>query len=165
MPDKDKVMVLKYYKAITDVNNDLLNDVSLYRKSGDCKGLGCSEKPANPAFQDEKFSGRHKYKNLLMEFLNIDEEGASQDGGELRFSSQSLSNSKYTAEILLSLNNGNSYCFYSSSCPKPREFKFHVDTYGNVTGADPLTKAYLENPNKLNDKKADYARAKELLAN
>ena len=100
-----------------------------------------------------------------MEFLNIDEEGASQDGGELSFTRQSLSSRKYTAEILLSLSNGNPYCFYSSSCPKPRAFKFQVDTYGNVTGADPLTKAYLENPNKLNDKKADYARAKELSSN
>ena len=41
-------------------------------------------------------------------------------------------------------------------------FSFNIDINGAVTGRDALTKAYLENPSKLNDKKADYARAKAL---
>ena len=44
---------------------------------------------------------------------------------------------------------------------KPDRFKFNVDNFGKITGVDkdPLTIQYLKNPNKLNDKKADYKAA------
>jgi len=170
MPDKDKVQVLKYYKAITDVNNDLLNDVSLYRKywdnGGYCQGLGCTKQPTNPAFSDEKFSSLQKYQNLLKEHLDINEGGYLQDGVRLGFGRQSLSGRQvYEAEVYIITDSNGWGCSYSSSCKKPTRFEFNVDTYGKVTGHDPLTKAYLENPHKLNDRKKDYARAKELSSN
>lgn len=44
---------------------------------------------------------------------------------------------------------------------KPDRFKFNVDNFGKITGEekDLLTIQYLKNPNKLNDKKADYKAA------
>ena len=39
------------------------------------------------------------------------------------------------------------------------------DFHEVVVPADKLTQAYLMNPNKLNDKRTDYAKAKELLGN
>ena len=52
--------------------------------------------------------------------------------------------------------------FTEGNKPKPDRFAFEVDLKGHVKGSDSLTKAYLANPNKLNNKKADYAKAKEL---
>ena len=49
-----------------------------------------------------------------------------------------------------------------STCDKPDTFVFEVNTRGYLTGLDPLTKAYLNNPHKLNDKKKDFAEAKRL---
>ena len=54
-------------------------------------------------------------------------------------------------------------CLYDQdSCPNPDRFEFTIDTYGKVTGSDSLTKAYLENPDKTNDRSVDFARAKEI---
>ena len=54
-------------------------------------------------------------------------------------------------------------CTYDT-CTSPEKadrFRFLVDQFGQVTGDDPLTKAYLANPNKLNSKTEDFAKAKE----
>ena len=53
-------------------------------------------------------------------------------------------------------------CFYSptTTCKKPDRFVFGIDpSSGEIYGSDQLTKAYLLNPYKLNDKKADYKKA------
>ena len=42
------------------------------------------------------------------------------------------------------------------------DFIFKIDVYGNVKAGDALTEAYLKNPKKMNDKKADFAKAKSL---
>ena len=52
-----------------------------------------------------------------------------------------------------------------STCDKPDTFVFEVSTRGYLTGSDPLTRAYLSNPHKLNDKKKDFAEAKRLRGN
>ena len=42
-------------------------------------------------------------------------------------------------------------------------FRFVIDKYGTVTANDSLTKAYLKNSKKLNDRKNDFANAKKIL--
>ena len=43
-----------------------------------------------------------------------------------------------------------------SGVKRPDQFQFKVDTYGKVTGVDTLTKNYLKNNMKLNDRDNDY---------
>ena len=59
-------------------------------------------------------------------------------------------------------------CIFSSDasapCTKPTRYRLRVNNNGSVEGADPMTKAYFENPKKFNDRKADLARAKAIEA-
>lgn len=127
----------------------------------------------------EKYHGLQKYCYLLSEQMELEEEVTENnqkyffktiDGVswacEYDLKSEIVDDYRYitpTYFITVDLNGeeqglGISY----PDSKKPDQFKFLVDTYGNVTGNDPLTKAYLENPEKLNDKKKDYARAEEI---
>ena len=51
---------------------------------------------------------------------------------------------------------------YSNICENPNIFRFNIDINGKLTGLDEMTQTYLENPDRLNDKKADLARAEAL---
>ena len=59
-------------------------------------------------------------------------------------------------------NNPGPNHWFDNDHQNPDEFRFLVDKFGRVKGEDALTRAYLENPNKLNDKAHDFARAKQL---
>ena len=77
----------------------------------------------------------------------------------------SVSNDGGNVEILINVDgkeaqDSGKSCSYSSSCENPNQFKFVVDDNGNVWGNDPLTRAYLANPYKMNDKKNDFKAAK-----
>ena len=88
MPDKKKLQVLKAYKALVDINAELVNNPSLYPgDSGatDCIGLQCRGVPFpkedyQPA---EKYSNDQKYVNLLKK--NMDTVSESSSEGVFRF--------------------------------------------------------------------------------
>ena len=175
IPDKDKVAVLKVYKTVTELNQTLLNDKSLYfRNNSDCVGFGCAERPFNPNFNDARFQNDGKYINLLVEHLELSIPPVGQmangqgefttvDGITWNFNDFNRSPNGETLETTFEIdvdNNGGD-CAFGDGCVNPDRFSFRVDERGRVTGADPLTRAYLANPNKMNDRKNDYAAARE----
>ena len=184
IPDKDKIQVLKYHKNLSNLIEETLNDPSLYLKFYEeghtCVGLGCVDQPVNPNYQSSIYRGPNKLSYILASKLDLIAsprpvsawkiEFITTDGvsllSEQTAGGETEEGEELVYEITMDLNDTKApNCFYSSSCKKPDRFKFYVDTYGKVTGNDPLTRAYLENPYKLNDRKKDYARAKELSSN
>ncbi len=193
MPDKNKAMVLKYYKIINDITTELLNNPAIYRNvncdntggpEGICRGLGFTNRPLVAPYKDnEKYSGINKYGYLLASKLELAVDAHESDGQVVFTTTDGLEwfvknfaggNIIYTDDfgldyrIIIDVNEAeapNSIYSNNMASKTPDRFSFDVSYNGKVTGYDPLTKAYLENPYKLNDKKKDYARAKELSSN
>lgn len=173
MPDKNKAMVLKVYKTVSDINKELLNDRSLYIIQENCQGLDCLGKPSNPTCNkgdenDWLYGTPAKYSMLLSDSLHCDgREPIGNQGAKFRTSDGIYWEIKRIAgEEKIIINGtdpvGDGCSWGANGCEKPNEFSFIVQNNGHISGDDPLTKAYLENPYKLNDKKKDYARAKEI---
>lgn len=170
MPDKNKVKVLKTYKVINDLTQDLLHDPGIY----ECPKLSCGEAPQREDFDQAK--GPAKFSYWFTQRMDIAKsywEGISHsDFGTHKFTTKdgmywfiSVSNINGNIEILINVDgkeaqDSGKSCSYSSSCENPNQFKFVVDDNGNVWGNDPLTRAYLANPYKMNDKKNDFKAAK-----
>lgn len=169
MPDKNKVMVLKSYKVINDVTQELLHDTGIY----ECPKLSCG----NPAQRESaSVRGAAKFSYWFTQKMDVAESysvltlpifGAhkftTKDG--LYWDISVLSYTDPTIEILVNTDgktaqDGGNSCFYSSSCTKPNQFKFVIDKEGNIQGNDALTRAYLANPYKMNDKRHDLSTAK-----
>ena len=179
-PDSDKAKVLKVYNTISKLNEEMLNDPSLYASDGNCEGLDCTDVPDNPEFHNvQVYTFNGKYKCLLIKHLDLmtdlsenelknewfkDTEVTTRDGINLIIGQQISVTSggvgtMITVDTDSSANSKN--CFYNSStCPKPDRFRLFVENDGSVVANDPLTKAYINNPKKMNDKKADYDTAK-----
>lgn len=185
LPDKRKTAVLKANKLISEITQEILTDESLfmveYNNIGyPCVGLGCQNKPIDPAFNKEGFSGKTKYGNILSEKMELSS-AVSKSGNSICFTTKDglywevttnapqnddraeLVYSTATIEIDIDGKDKGKNSVFSASVNKPDKFKFHVDTFGRVIAGDALTQAYLENPLNTNDKKIDRARAKVLL--
>lgn len=176
-PDRDKVKVLKVHKILTDINREMLTDPGLYLPNGRCRGLGCSEIPSRPPFNANRFSGTSKYLNLLLEKLdaepigNITWRGTFETVDGIRWVFDEFrQNNRFNALTIgpvmwyeygfyIDLDENGDDCTYSAQCTNPDRFRFNVDTNGVVTGGDPLTRAYLANPHRLNDRRNDIRTA------
>lgn len=189
IPDKNKVLVLKAYKTLTEINQEILNDPALYRQAQcfhptlpgilvPCAGLGFVTQPLiAPYNDDERYSGVTKYPFILASKLQIQGE-IEADDTPIEF--QTIDNVSWTVqdvagggftdpitgETLFGLEyaitidiNGNEQEPNCSECKNADIFTFSVDNNGKVSGGDRLCRAYIANPNKLNDKRADYAAA------
>lgn len=175
-PDKKKVMVIKYKKVLTELAAEVANDPALYWRPADkyCIALGCyTEIPPVTPYNDAKYTGVNKFRNILWSKLEGTEESNEDyfntaDGMRLKYTANSSTvslggNSYQLLDSIITMDvdgqdKGNN-CAYSSSCKKPDQFKFWINTYGKVEGCDPLTVAYLKNSSKLNDKKKDLSAA------
>ncbi len=169
IPDKNKAMVLKFSKTITDLNADMLNNSSLYY-SGDtnCTGLDCQQQPLDSPYNaDSKYKGATKYPYLLAGNLQVMND-PEVSGANVTFTTvdgvdwliESATSGK--AVITLDVNgSGAPNCYYSASCQKPDQFRLLVASTGKLYAGDALTEAYLKNPTKLNDKKNDLKNAEE----
>ena len=170
IPDKNKVKVLKAYTTISKINQDLLNDPSLYMPDNNdppCEGLACTDAPSDPRYQN--ISGTRKYGSLVRQKLNIsatrvwpnEEIFTTADGIQWTIRYEGANDHHITIDLDTDSNNN---CTYDTCAngTKPDRFEFTVLDNGAVRGRDSLTKAYLMNPNKLNDKKTDLAKAKTL---
>lgn len=146
-----------------------------------CYGLASAENPLiEPYNTDEKYTDFGKYGMLLASKMELEGEPDYQDSGhKIIFST--IDGTKWTIEDSTDGHltaNGNNYGYEveyiveidlngdelpnklaSKDFKNPDLFKFNVDTYGKVTGKDPLTIQYLKNPTKFNNKKADYEAA------
>ena len=199
MPDENKVKVLKYYKQLTEINNELINNPFYYHdftietptyeeiysglaswdSNGEhFKGLLLKENNDINSYK-KKYGSPSKYCYLLAENLERPNDEDSNyniymsfeliDGTVLTCSAivkaeNVVQNGEKELNVSYSLQfdvNGNDEPnkTVDRDTKKPDRFIFNVDQYGVVTGGDLLTKQYLKNPNKLNDKKADYEAA------
>lgn len=181
IPDKDKVKVLKVYKTLTDINTQLLEDRGAYFPSEICTGLGCTEEVSSPDLKisnDKAYLNSAKYLSLLTDKLELEEPVkinssdesvtfTTVDGIQWTLETDGPSNGKieYELTVDLDLSNSSSVSFSSSNQTNIDSFIFNIDTNGKVTGQDQLTRAYLANPHKMNDKKNDYVTAKSNLPN
>lgn len=157
-----------------------------------CIGLACNERPVIPPYSDlsPQAVGAAKYPLLLYSHLETPSQTDSTriynwlgiSPATLRFNTvdgtiwmvigprvngdcDGTEKKPYDHSYQLRVdfdNKRNSPNCDFSTCDKPDTFVFEVSTRGYLTGLDPLTKAYLNNPHKLNDKKKDFAEAKRL---
>lgn len=159
IPDGNKGKVLKVYNNVSKINEEILNDPSLYVGEN---GLSDTSAPADPNFAS--YSGSSKYGKLLANRLEIDG-NISDNGTTVSFkTTDGISWTVATDSIVVDVNpETTTNCYYGQSgCKTPDVFKFKIDESGNLSGDDPLTKAYLANPERMNDKKKDFDYAKEL---
>ena len=175
-PDQDKIKVIKAYNILSDITTEVLNDPSLYLKNSGWEGLNCTEQPTHPDYQDVIYIGNNKFSYILASKLELSSDATLSgtavtfttiDGIEWTSSPFLESTNLLGYDITIDVNNSGTNQTYDEEStkdkPKPDRFAFEIDLKGNIKGGDCLTKAYLANPNKLNDKKADYAKAKDLL--
>lgn len=174
LPDKDKGIVLKTYKTINEINNDILGDPGLYMFNAEtCPRaiLQCVEKPVKFNTNNNKYKNLNKYTALLIDNLTLADTNVSITSGSANFNTAdgvswsvkplSPSGNKPEAyEIIIDTHNSNRQnCQYSNSCKSPRLFRFVVDKYGMTSPGDALTEAYLNNPNDLSDRSNDLKAA------
>lgn len=86
MPDSNKTKVLKYYKIISEINKEMLNDRGLYREQNTsttdplnpltiCRGFACTQAPTiDPYKGDSNYSGSTKYAYLLASKMQLAED-------------------------------------------------------------------------------------------
>lgn len=190
LPDENKLKVLKIQKMLTEINAELLNDKAIYYEvedgaNGLLIGLASIRTPRISPYNNEFFTGNRKYINLLADKLDYDInrnstlEGNFEDNFYTKdgiyweipnYTVQLIPGNPhtimtYTLLVDFSGDGVGVDCSYEPVlCPNPDRFEFTIDTYGKVTGRDPLTRAYIENPDRLNEKTADFVRAKEIYA-
>lgn len=167
VPDKDKLMVLKTYKLVMDINDELVNDPGFYNRFRLADDVGPLLDTTTPekARQDDTwrtviYRGQSKYAAMLAKRLKTKELRLLPNSTNSSFTTEDGTVWQFTAErdFYIDINPEGDDCD-SSECRKPDRFCFTVDAYGRVSGDDPLTIRYLETPEKLNDKKADYRAA------
>lgn len=150
--------------------------------SNQCVGLACDEMPLIPPFNniDDAIMGTNKYARLLFRHLDINNEADLKLNDPAHFTTtdsiyweikaqaqlgDGTNGNPFTRNHILTVDftrgNDNGGCtFGEANCEKPERFSFLIDTNGKLSGNDPLTRAYLANPHKLNDKKHDYSVAR-----
>lgn len=180
LPDKNKVAVIKAYKTLTETNQNLLTDPSLYivgtsyNNTTCTTAMRCWALPDNPDYSDtEKYMGVKKYPYLLLSKLETvsDDNNSSENGTSINFKTTDgldwtidWSNNDECTITIDTNENGKDCSYNSQSCTKPDKFilKVNYDKNGLVEAGDNLTKVFLENPTKFNDKKADLEAAANL---
>ena len=162
IPNKEKVMVIKAYKALNETTKMILDEPGFYLNGGTL-GLSDTEKPYIPEFNDNIYKGDDKFCNLLMDNMHTYSKTRSTNGVgswvTADFMSWNCSYTSGTAVVKVDLDEDNSKnCSYASTCKNPDTFEFNVAQDGTITGKDDLTKIYLDNMENLTDKKGDYAK-------
>lgn len=168
LPDKNKAVVLKVYKTLSELNEEFLNTPSYYWKtaSNGCVGLACTQ----ATLDNPTPAGAGKYPTLLQRHMHIDSTFTNTattfktiDGNVWTLGNP---NDFAGGSIVLQVDikDNDSSTIYSADNQKNIDtYQFRIYDNGKVMGEDALTKAYLKNPHKLNDRKADFDTAKGLL--
>lgn len=170
IPDKNKAIVLKAHKTISDINSEILDDPTLYYRNNDSNPSSAIDIHDGEGFfstlktlDNKEYKGSSKYFSILIDKISPKNKTNNNNGtGTFLTSDGTYWDFKYL-DFTIDVN-GTSVppnCSYNkTSCKKPDRFNFKVDlTSGRVDANDPLTKAYLKNPNKLNDRKKDFDAA------
>ena len=170
IPDKNKGMVIKYYKIITDTNTDLLGNISLYYSDNSSwTGLDCTQQPMIAPYNgDANYAGATKYAYMLASKLQLSvEPEKAETGSNVTFTTidgvewivEPYNTTGYSIMIDLNGEDTPNCYFVEDACEKPDRYYFTVAVNGAVTGRDQLTQAYLANPMRLNDRKKDVKKA------
>lgn len=189
-PDKNKAMVLKVHKTVQDINSALLDNTSLYYAQsnddsvtslfrsgsglaapvGDVHpGVGFNSTLATYGRTQGDVSGSGKYLTLLTDNLELVSNSLINNRGIGSFRTRdglswNFNYLHFTIDVNGFDNNPN--CSYAVACNRPDQYDFLIDiNNGNVSPNDPLTEAYLSNPDKMNDKARDFAQAEDNLSN
>lgn len=188
-PDKNKAMVLKVHKTVQDINFVLLDNTSLYyAQSNDDSvtslfrsgsGFVAPVGDVHPGVgfnstletygRTPAVSGSGKYLALLTDNLELVSDSLINNRGIGSFRTRdglswSFNYLHFTIDVNGFDNTPN--CSYTANCPRPDRYDFLIDIEnGNVLPNDPLTEAYLRNPDKMNDKARDFAQAEDKLSN
>lgn len=178
VPDKDKVLVLKTYKIITDVNEEILSNKRWTAYGDDdCDALECINGvknsnyfTANQTYDDiliDSIAKSFPYPAIFARHLHLKDDKISNELGAVEFvtvdgnrwSIYTLNDGEYTVTLDFG-DSKKSQCTYNkTSCTKPAWFSYYVDKKGHVFGNDPLTTAFMANTEKINDAKDDYKEA------
>ena len=181
-----------YYTTYAIADQDYSCGTETYCKEGEkyanCRGLSCDMKPHKTEFNNDTYSGLTKYPYLLAKHLGVMEDDIKINGSNFSYNTEDGTFWKITvpktspggtcviksaplkeyyapSEIAIAINEKEITCFYGDTgCKKPHAFKFKIDIYGNVTPNDPLSKTYLLNPTRMNNKKWDFACAAAIKA-
>ena len=174
MPNKEKMIVLKYHKVLSDICQELINDKSLYweeENSGKpCHGFGCTQQPMYAPYNgDSKYKDSSKLTSLIFDKL----EGVAEDSNHFTTSdgvniitnsySPNSSGDFITYDMVVYVkfrNHEDNIITFASNNKKYNTFVYWIDTNGKVHANDSLSVAYLKNPTKLNDKHTDIKAAK-----
>jgi len=171
MPDKYKTRVLKYYSMVANATNDMLDNELIYYAGnvGDegnwapsCIGLECTSQPIIAPYNNGLYTGSDKYKNILVDMLNLERSGANYvtpDGTVWNFSTQAIPQNGLTTTITLNFVSDRGNCNdVFPTCDNPHVFRFRVNRGGDVFAGDAMTDAYLRNPTNR-DKRVDKETA------
>jgi len=176
-PDKDKAIVLKVFKTVNEINNELINNPTNYRfndGSTNCREnngiLNCTQAPLDG--HNSNATGDTKYPRLLAEYLNLSDNisvGATtsfttSDGVDWQLQINKNGNVIERYDLTINTNNPQrDNCVYNhTTCKNPRRFTFQIDNNAIITGSDALTRAYIENPDDLSSRVEDLQRAEQL---
>ena len=187
MPDRNKMMFMKNYKELTTITEKLLQDPELYyttytldadgKKVPTCVGLACDTyESMKTEHENVDFNSIHKYGYLLANYLGVDMD--NNFGGNVdscNFTTDSgvhwavyNDSSDALEQVHITLDADEQGKVYDNldekEVKKCKSYLFNIDQYGAVTPADSLSKAYLLNPNNMNNKKKDLACAKAIKA-
>lgn len=164
LPDRNKMIVLKLYKNISTITQEIMNDTGYYYPNGTCIGLECHDMPLKidrlPQYSDNSAYGDIRKYGLIFCSKMLIEDKCNVDTKKIDFTtidSMDWTVSYYSITVDLNGEDAPNCTYQKTSCKKPDQFQFivHAKT-GYVNGSDPLTRAYLQNPNKLNNKKEDF---------
>ena len=170
IPDRKKVEVLKFYKALNDINQEALEDMGLYMNNAEQKGLCNTRVPNNsPGGVRNNWVANEKYLRLLFDKFETGRvppangEFITKDGVavlSVDFVNNANGNDPYAcqATITIDLNDADPPNAVYPARNYDR-FIFIVNGHGRVSGGDGMTSAYLANPHRMSDRRADTESA------
>lgn len=166
IPDRDKISMLKAYKNLNDITQEIVNDPGYYINGTNCEGLGCTDQ-ALAISNDTTYSGNGKYANLLARSFNGEDKKATKISDTV-YTFEAADNSSWKIEkngsnhyVTVDINGSdegkNSH--YTSEVKKPDQFIFLVKPNGAIHPNDALTDAYLRTKSNLKNNKNDLKEA------
>lgn len=190
MPDKQKAMFLKNHKELSVITKNLLDDETIYppclKLNGfkfevDKVGLACTTTPLRFPYNvkdgssNDIYSGNQKYPYLLAHNLGIDNPqnlGWTDENGisfttsdntrwEIDINTEDGDITSYKVDIIID-DEANACTYGSANCSKPSKYCLQVSKSGIISAEDNLSKAYLLNSTRLNNRKIDLECAKNL---
>lgn len=167
MPDKNKAKVLKYHALVNNAVSEILADE---RYQPYTKINGTDTELACTGFECVTLAG-DDIAEVIKAKLGISDDGILNGSRWEILDPNNLLDDLVEKRIRIDLNlNNDSSTDYNVAIngvdiKKIDTIVFWLTKEDSIQAGDPLTDAYLQNPYKMNDRKKDFAKAKELRRN